>query len=76
MPFKVCQIVFHFLELPWLKVIPLWLTIILLMLKYLLILCYSNENDITERLKRIIQANASLHQELSETSPAGKNLVI
>ncbi|KAM7461515.1 hypothetical protein LguiA_029636 [Lonicera macranthoides] len=34
----------------------------------------SNENDITERLKRIIQANASLHQELSETSTAGKNL--
>nr|GMD62975.1 DNA-directed RNA polymerase III subunit 1 [Ipomoea batatas] len=28
----------------------------------------SNENDITERLKRIIQANASLRQETSETS--------
>ncbi|XP_022755690.1 DNA-directed RNA polymerase III subunit 1 isoform X3 [Durio zibethinus] len=30
----------------------------------------SNENDITERLKRIIQANASLRQELVETSAA------
>lgn len=29
----------------------------------------SNENDITERLKRIIQANASLHQEMSDSSP-------
>ncbi|KAA8544667.1 hypothetical protein F0562_019486 [Nyssa sinensis] len=34
----------------------------------------SNENDITERLKRIIQANASLHQELSETSSTAKSL--
>ncbi|CAK9184824.1 unnamed protein product [Ilex paraguariensis] len=34
----------------------------------------SNENDTTERLKRIIQANASLHQELSETSFAAKSL--
>ncbi|XVF46430.1 hypothetical protein PTKIN_Ptkin03bG0026100 [Pterospermum kingtungense] len=30
----------------------------------------SNENDITERLKRIIQANASLRQELVETNAA------
>ncbi|KAK4741842.1 hypothetical protein SAY87_025430 [Trapa incisa] len=29
----------------------------------------SNENDITERLKRIIQANASLSQELQESRP-------
>ncbi|KAK3012631.1 hypothetical protein RJ639_008587 [Escallonia herrerae] len=34
----------------------------------------SNENDITERLRRIIEANASLHKELSETSSAAKNL--
>ncbi|KAK4792260.1 hypothetical protein SAY86_022695 [Trapa natans] len=29
----------------------------------------SNENGITERLKRIIQANASLSQELQESKP-------
>ncbi|XP_055835771.1 DNA-directed RNA polymerase III subunit 1-like [Solanum dulcamara] len=29
----------------------------------------SNENDITERLKFIIQANASLHQEMSDSTP-------
>ncbi|XP_031282387.1 DNA-directed RNA polymerase III subunit 1 [Pistacia vera] len=34
----------------------------------------SNENDITERLKRIIQANASLRQELLEASAAFKCL--
>lgn len=34
----------------------------------------SNENDITERLKRIIQANASLRQELLEPSAAFKSL--
>ncbi|EOY20721.1 DNA-directed RNA polymerase [Theobroma cacao] len=34
----------------------------------------SNENDITERLKRIIQANASLRQELVETNAAFKCL--
>ncbi|KAK9279694.1 hypothetical protein L1049_013374 [Liquidambar formosana] len=34
----------------------------------------SNENDVTERLKRIIQANASLHQELLETSSTSKCL--
>ncbi|KAF5727410.1 DNA-directed RNA polymerase III subunit rpc1 isoform X1 [Tripterygium wilfordii] len=34
----------------------------------------SNENDITERLKRIIEANATLHQELLETSTALKSL--
>ncbi|XP_020550632.1 DNA-directed RNA polymerase III subunit 1 isoform X2 [Sesamum indicum] len=34
----------------------------------------SNENDITERLKRIIQANASLRQELLETNLYNKNL--
>ena len=40
-----------------------------------LVACCSNENDITERLKRIIQANASLHQEMSDSSPV-KSLVI
>ncbi|XP_052199339.1 DNA-directed RNA polymerase III subunit 1 isoform X2 [Diospyros lotus] len=35
----------------------------------------SNESDITERLKRIIQANASLQQELLETSSTSKSLV-
>ncbi|XP_021907699.1 DNA-directed RNA polymerase III subunit 1 isoform X2 [Carica papaya] len=35
----------------------------------------SNENDITERLKRIIQANASVRQELLEPSAAFKSLV-
>ncbi|GMP83891.1 hypothetical protein CsSME_00037652 [Camellia sinensis var. sinensis] len=35
----------------------------------------SNESDITERLKRIIQANASLQQELSETISTSKSLV-
>ncbi|CAL5419427.1 unnamed protein product [Camellia sinensis] len=35
----------------------------------------SNESDITERLKRIIQANASLQQELSETISNSKSLV-
>ncbi|KAG2670256.1 hypothetical protein I3760_14G077300 [Carya illinoinensis] len=34
----------------------------------------SNENDITERLKKIIQANASLSQELLEASSASKCL--
>ncbi|KAK9992363.1 hypothetical protein SO802_027348 [Lithocarpus litseifolius] len=34
----------------------------------------SNENDITERLKRIIQANASLRQELLEASTASNRL--
>lgn len=34
----------------------------------------SNENDITERLKRIIQANASLHQELQDTTFTSKCL--
>lgn len=34
----------------------------------------SNESDITERLKRIIQANASLQQELSETISTSKSL--
>ncbi|XP_028071827.1 DNA-directed RNA polymerase III subunit 1 isoform X2 [Camellia sinensis] len=34
----------------------------------------SNESDITERLKRIIQANASLQQELSETISNSKSL--
>ncbi|XP_073269578.1 DNA-directed RNA polymerase III subunit 1-like isoform X1 [Primulina huaijiensis] len=34
----------------------------------------SNENDITERLKRIIQANASLRQEIEETSLYSKNM--
>lgn len=33
------------------------------------------ENDVTEQLKRIIQANASLHQELLETSSTSKCLV-
>ena len=37
--------------------------------------CCSNENDITERLKRIIQANASLRQELLEASTASNRLV-
>ena len=37
--------------------------------------CCSNENDITERLKRIIQANASLRQELVETNAAFQCLV-
>ncbi|KAL6979263.1 DNA-directed RNA polymerase, partial [Sarracenia purpurea var. burkii] len=36
--------------------------------------CEGNESDITERLKRIIQANASLQQELSETSSTSKSL--
>ncbi|XAR60511.1 DNA-directed RNA polymerase [Bertholletia excelsa] len=35
----------------------------------------SNESDVTERLKRIIQANASLQQELSETSSVSRSLV-
>lgn len=39
------------------------------------IFCCSNENDITEQLKKIIQSNASLQQELSEASSAGKHLV-
>lgn len=39
------------------------------------IFCCSNENDITEQLKKIIQSNASLEQELSEASSAGKHLV-
>ncbi|KAH9700989.1 DNA-directed RNA polymerase III subunit 1 [Citrus sinensis] len=34
----------------------------------------SNENDITERLKRIIQTNASLQQELVEANSAFKSL--
>lgn len=34
----------------------------------------SNENDVTERLKRIIQANASLHQELQDTGSTSKCL--
>ncbi|XP_021734189.1 DNA-directed RNA polymerase III subunit 1-like isoform X1 [Chenopodium quinoa] len=34
----------------------------------------SNENDITERLKRIIQANACLHQGLQEPSSSSKIL--
>lgn len=34
----------------------------------------SNENDITERLKRIIHSNASLHQEMSDPSPYNKSL--
>ncbi|KAJ4725928.1 DNA-directed RNA polymerase subunit [Melia azedarach] len=34
----------------------------------------SNENDITERLKRIIQTNASLKQELLESNSAFKSL--
>ncbi|GLU11714.1 hypothetical protein SLE2022_284390 [Rubroshorea leprosula] len=34
----------------------------------------SNENDITERLKRIIQTNTSLRQELQETSATFKSL--
>ncbi|XP_027150331.1 DNA-directed RNA polymerase III subunit 1-like isoform X1 [Coffea eugenioides] len=34
----------------------------------------SNENDTTERLKRIIQANASLRQEISDTSLPSKSL--
>ncbi|KZV37827.1 DNA-directed RNA polymerase III subunit rpc1-like, partial [Dorcoceras hygrometricum] len=34
----------------------------------------SNENDITERLKRIIQANASLRQEIEETSLYSKSM--
>ncbi|RVW65776.1 DNA-directed RNA polymerase III subunit 1 [Vitis vinifera] len=33
-----------------------------------------NENDVTERLKRIIQANASLHQELQDTGSTSKCL--
>ncbi|KAK4758240.1 hypothetical protein SAY87_019541 [Trapa incisa] len=33
----------------------------------------SNENGITERLKRIIQANASLSQELQESKPLINN---
>ncbi|XP_059626701.1 DNA-directed RNA polymerase III subunit 1 isoform X2 [Cornus florida] len=35
----------------------------------------SNENDITERLKRIIQANAILHMQLSESSSTAKSLL-
>ncbi|KAL6550099.1 DNA-directed RNA polymerase III subunit 1 [Orobanche minor] len=34
----------------------------------------SNENDITERLKRIIQSNASLRQEILEVNLHGKSL--
>ncbi|KAG8374810.1 hypothetical protein BUALT_Bualt10G0034300 [Buddleja alternifolia] len=34
----------------------------------------SNENDTTERLKRIIQANASLRQEITETNLYNKSL--
>ncbi|CAH9098236.1 unnamed protein product [Cuscuta europaea] len=34
----------------------------------------SNENDITERLRRIIQANASLQQEISDASHPSKSL--
>ncbi|KAF7805532.1 DNA-directed RNA polymerase III subunit 1 isoform X2 [Senna tora] len=36
---------------------------------------HSNENEITERLKQIIQANANLRQELQEASGAFKCLV-
>lgn len=36
----------------------------------------SNENDITERLKRIIQANACLHQGLQEPSSSFKILTL
>lgn len=35
----------------------------------------SNENDITERLKRIVQANASLNQEILDTSHPSKSRV-
>ncbi|CAH9057872.1 unnamed protein product [Cuscuta epithymum] len=34
----------------------------------------SNENDITERLRRIVQANASLQQEISDASHPSKSL--
>ncbi|XP_019198099.1 PREDICTED: DNA-directed RNA polymerase III subunit 1-like isoform X2 [Ipomoea nil] len=34
----------------------------------------SNENDITERLKRIIQANSSLRQEISDTTLPARSL--
>lgn len=34
----------------------------------------SNENDTTERLKRIIQANANLHQEMTDSNLPAKNL--
>ncbi|GAA0172061.1 DNA-directed RNA polymerase [Lithospermum erythrorhizon] len=34
----------------------------------------SNENDITERLKCIIRANATVRQELTETNPLNKSL--
>lgn len=37
--------------------------------------CCSNENDITERLKKIIQDNASLHKILSQPTTSPKNMV-
>lgn len=49
--------------------------VLLIMLKSLFFCYCSNENDVTERLKRIIQANASLHQELQDTGSTSKCLV-
>jgi hypothetical protein len=59
---------FSQLQYPLLKMI--WLMLIVFFL-----LCGSNENDITERLKNIIQSNAVLRQELEESSASLKFLV-
>lgn len=74
-PFHILISLYFVIHVTRVSMLVLFVMMLYLFIYFLWIFYCSNENDITEKLKIIIQANASLRQDLLEASAAAKCLV-